>query len=70
MSTAAARRADYQRAYRQRQRDRRAAERQRRTAKQRRWRRRQAMGIAVYGVPIGRDQLNELINVGCWARTS
>jgi hypothetical protein len=22
------------------------------------------MGIAVYGVPIGRDQLNELINVG------
>jgi hypothetical protein len=42
----------------------RSRERQRRATKQRRWRRRQAMGVAVYGVPLGRDQLNKMIEVG------
>ena len=41
-----------------------AAKRQRRAVKQRRYRRRQAMGVAVYGVPLGRDQLEKMIDVG------
>jgi hypothetical protein len=41
-----------------------AAERKRRAAKQRRWRQRQAMGVAVYGVPLGRDKLDKMITVG------
>jgi hypothetical protein len=42
----------------------RSRERQRRATKQRRWRQRQALGVAVYGVPLGFDQINKLITLG------
>jgi hypothetical protein len=39
-------------------------ERQRQTAKQRLYRQRQAMGVAVYPVPLGHDQIEKMITIG------